>query len=735
MDENMMHPLLRRANQGLLKQPAGDPAQSMTIDDHLAERQLREDNTGVLPYMTNAVNGINRGLTQVIELPYNIMNNAPKLVNLLPGEQGMGTLDEMGAKTGGPIGDLFARLGKDPLIDAVGEHYPGMQGIGGINNPNPEYPITNRVTEDIGTGVGTMGAGTTMVGAEGLAGLFGKYLGKPLLSNPVGAVAGETVSSLGAAGGRAVADEYDIENPVGRFALEAAGSMTPTGMTDAIATGGRKMLAREGGEKTLEAMDNLGMRPSIGLTGNQNASTMENAAAILPFFGSVAKKVQTGQVDEFGNIVKDTAAKVRPTGATSKADDMLIGEQIHDISKSGLSRMKGGFGKREDALMTKIGGQTPIDVTNTRKAIADMMPKVDPEMQGALQHELDLLDQMVVKNKTTTMQPKASKVLGPDGQPMTVDAPVESVTATNTVPYEQFRSWRTNVGRRTDQPSIKGGQSKNLYKAITADLEGAADKAGVGDDFRNLMKEQAIAHDDEIRLSDGGDIPAMEQIASSQVEKGKNYFHQAIANPDRVQMLKRNATPEQWKQFAGDTLEYLGVAKNASQDAAGDAISPDTFLTNWNKMDPRTRNMLFDDGEGTLETLNDLAIVAEAMKKRGNASNFSNTAGVGMSAGALAKAGAAVGTAGAGTTIGTMVGGLPGAAAGAGITYATVKALMSQTLARWAAKQGVPLGEKMTTKAITGAAKASNNSEDPAPLRITVHPRKRNNDDGDHEYR
>lgn len=728
MDDNMMHPLLRRANQGVMKQPVGaDPtAQPMTIDDRMVTRQLREQNTGVLPYITNAINGVNRGVTQVAELPYNIMNRAPQLLNLLPGEQGMGTLDEMGAEVGGPIGNFFTNLGKDPLIDAAGEHYPGMQQVGGINQPNPEYPVTNRVTEDVGTGVATMGAGALMAGAKtGLSGLMAKYLGQPLLKNPVAAVAGETSSSLGAAGARAAADEFDVENPVGRFALEMMGSMAPTGIPDMIEAGGKKMLSREGSDVTLAAMDRLKMRPSIGLTGNQNASTMENAAAILPFFGSVAKNVQTDQVDQFGDIVKNTATKVRPTGATSKADDMLIGEQIYDISKSGLGRMKGGFGDREDALMAKIGGQTPIDVTNTRRAIADMMPKVDPEMQGALQRELDLLDQMMVKNKTTTMQSKASKVLGPDGTPMTVD---ESVTATNTVPYEQFRSWRTNVGRRTDQPSIKGGQSKNLYKAITSDLEGAADNAGVGDDFRNLMSEQARAYDDEIRLSDGGDIPAMESIASSQVEKGKNYFHQAIANPDRVQMLKRNATPEQWKQFTGDTLQYLGVAKNASQDAAGDAISPDTFLTNWNKMDPRTRNMLFDDGEGTLETLTDLAIVAEAMKKRGNASNFSNTAGVGMSAGALAKAGGAVTAAGAGTTVGTLMGGIPGAAAGAGITYATVKALMSQTLARWAVGQGASMGEKMTTKAITGAAKASNNSEDPEPLRNTVRRTNRKDD-------
>lgn len=725
-----IHPLLRRANQGLNGQQTGQPApqqQPLTVDDRIADVQERELTTGVLPYATNAINGINRGVTQVIETPYNLINRAPQLVNLLPGEQGVGTLDEMGAKVGGPIGNLFAKLGKDPLIDFVGEKYPYMDTVGGISHPNPAYLNTNRITEDIGTGVGTMGASATMVGAKGLAGVLGKYLGQPLVNSPVASVAGETMSALGAAGGREVADAYDVQNPVGRFMLEMAGGMTPSGITDSIETGARKAVSREGGDVTLDAMDRLDIRPSIGLTGNQNASTLENAAAILPFFGSVSKNVQTGQIDQFGDIVKDTASKVRPTGAVSKADDMMIGEQVRDISTSGLGRMKSNFGQREDALMSTIGARTPIDVTNTRKAITDMIPTVDPEMQGALQNELNLLDQMLVKNKTTTMQPKASAILDEMGNPVMTNAPVESVTATNTIPYEQFRSWRTNVGRRTDQPSIKGGQSKNLYKAITQDLEGAADTAGVGDDFRTLMSEQANAYDDTLRLSEGGDIPAMQKISESQVETGKNYFNQAISNPDRVSMLKRNATPEQWKQFAGDTLEYLGVAKNAAQDASGEAISPNTFLTNWNKMDPRTRIMLFDDGEGTLETLTDLATVAEAMKGRGNSSNFSNTAGVGMSAAALAKAGAAVSAAGAGTGIGATVAGLPGAVAGAGITYATVKALMSETLARWAVKQGVPIKDKLITKAGTSAAKASeDSSEKDGTMRIIVRPSDRN---------
>lgn len=652
----------------------------------------------------SASGGLLRGMLEIPELPWNIMNNAPKLVNLFPGEQGMGTLDEMGAKVGGPIGDAMAFMGKDPLVKLV-EQVPGMQGLG---TPNPENPMTERISEDVGTGIATLGAGALFSAAKtGLAGVLGKYVGQPALQAPVRAVAGEVASSFGAEGGRQVADHFDVQNPVGRFALEMAGSMTPTGAFDAVEAGGKRLLTREGAGESLEAMDRLGIRPSIGMTGNRMGAQLESGASSLPFFSAIPEKVREDQFNVFDTKLREAADNYRPTGAA--ADPTSLGEQVRDIAQGGADRMRSQFGQREDALQTAIGARTPIDVTNTRAAIERMIPSVDPEMQSALRHELQLLDEMLVKNKTTSMQPKQSAVLGADGKPMTVDAPVESVTATNTVPYEQFRSWRTNVGRRTDQPSIKGGQSKQLYKAITADLEGAADKANVGDDFRSLMAEQAAAHDDV-----SGDITRMEGITNTpnNIERGNQYLTAAFKNPEKMMTLKQNAKPEEWAALTGNIVEHLGLATKGGQNAAGDAISPNKFLSNWANMDPRVKNMLFDDDLGTRQTLDDLALVAEDFKRRGLEANASRTAGTGQAAQALTAGGAIVGTA---FDPVTTIGGLT-------LTYASVKGLMSETLARWAANNGFTLKDKMTTKAITGAAKAANTKDEKKQRKITPQP-------------
>jgi len=706
----------------------------------IAKTNEKQDAQGVLPYVTNALNSVSRGMTQMIETPYNIINNAPRLVNLLPGDQGAEKISEMAKHTDGTVGKVARTLfpSEDPLIDAVDAHYPGMGGVGGIKTPNPNYPSTSNIAEAFGSGVTGMGMTSLAAKTPGIAGKFAQYLSAPVMAAPKTAVAAELASAAGGETGRVVAEKNDF-GPVATFFAQLLGSLGPGALAYsapvmaapktavaaelASAAGGEtgrvvaekndfgpvatffaqllgslgpgalaysapnaigKLFGREGGAETLAAMERQGVRPSVGMTGGRSAAQIESGASALPFFSSVPENVREQQFSQFADKLTDTAAGMRPAGSGPMTNQMDLAQQTYDIAEQGAKRMRDSFGGREDALQAAIGPTTGIDVTATRKAIADMMPRVDPEMQGALQHELDLLDQMILKNKTTTMQPKASSIVDETGAPMQTQVPVTTETATNMVPYEQFRSWRTNVGRRTDQPSIKGGQSKQLYQAITQDLTGAADKAGVGDDFRSLMADQAAAHADDVRLNEGGDIPQADKLGSGQLERSGQFLKQAYANPDKMEYIQRNATPEQWGNLRANIAHDLGLAKAGAQDAAGEVVSPTKFITEWNKMDPRVKNMLFDDDLGTRQTLDDLALIADAFKKRGLEANSSRTAGTGMGAMEIknaSKAGALLATgAGAATN-------LPATLTAMGMTYATVKGLMSETLARWAAGQ------------------------------------------------
>lgn len=667
------------------------------------------DERGTRARIHNASGGVLRGMLQVAETPYNIINNAPKLVNLLPGEQGVGKLNEMGVPG-------FKQVGDDPLIEGVDKYVPGMEGV---SKSNPNYPMDTAIAEGFGTGVASLGATALAAKTPGIAGKFASYLNAPVQAAPKAAVAAELASSAGAETGRYQAEKHG-GGPIAQFFASLLGAIGPGALVYAAPQLATKTFGREGGAETLDALERQGIRPSVGLTGNRAGGQMESGASALPFFSSVPENVRNQQFDQFSDALTGASDNIRPVGGMPTPTDMS--QQVYDIAEGGAKRMRGSFGGREDALQNAIGAKTGIDVTATRKAIADMIPTVDPEMQGALQHELDLLDQMIVKTKGTTMQPQASAILDASGNPITTEKAVETLTDTNTVPYEQFRSWRTGVGRRTGQPSIKGGQSKQLYKAITQDLEGAAEKAGVGDDFRTLMADQAAAHDDEILLSKGGDLPQADKLGSGQLERSGQFLRQAYANPDRMDYLKRNATPEQWDELRANIVQDLGLAKAGAQDATGEVVSPTKFITEWNKMNPQVKTMLFDDDQGTLQTLDDLALIADAFKQRGLEANTSRTAGTGMGAMQIkegAKGAALLATGAAGYA------NLPATLTATGLTYASIKGLMSQTLARWAAGRTPTAVGTVGARLPGAAANALNDdveAEERPPLRITVRP-------------
>jgi hypothetical protein len=139
----------------------------------------KQDNMGVKPYIRNLAGSTLRGMAQVAETPWNIINNAPKLLNLLPGEQGFKKNSEYGAEVGGPVGDFMAWMGEDPLIDAIGS-IPRMGGVGGINEPNTNYPISSNIAEAFGSGVTGLGAVGLAAKTPGAAGKFAAALNAPI---------------------------------------------------------------------------------------------------------------------------------------------------------------------------------------------------------------------------------------------------------------------------------------------------------------------------------------------------------------------------------------------------------------------------------------------------------------------------------------------------------------------------------------------------------------------------
>jgi len=630
--------------------------QAESIEDRLAASEENDLQRGPKARIHNASGGVLRGMMQVAETPWNIINNAPRLVNLLPGEQGVKKSSEYGKQVGGPVGDFMSWMGEDPLIDAVSNHVPGFEGL---NTPNPNYPTDTAIAEGFGTGVAGLGATALAAKTPGMVGKFAQYLNAPVQAAPKAAVAAELAASAGGEMGRQTAEAYDA-GPVATAFAQILGSMGPGALAYSLPNAAKVFSVGMGDDaaRNLQAMDNLNIRPSIGLVGNKGAALTESGLSALPGFSTVPNRVHTKQFTQFEDAVKGFTSGMRSPGSApaTSLDDMA--RQTADIADTGLDKIKSGFSAREEALTKAIGPSAPVDTANIRAAIASQMKSGDAKIQRALQKELDDLDAIA-------------------------DA------ATGAVPYENLRKWRSNFGSNLEDQGVLTGAKKQVYAAVTKDTEAVAKAAGQGDEFTNLMKEQAAAHDKSI-MGGGGEIPAFEGVAGAKdIGRVKTFYKDALVDPDKAMLLKQNATPEQWADFKANTLEHLGLAKAAFQSDAGDALSPVQFATNWGKLDPRVKNIIFDD-PAIRQTLEDIVTVSKAFNVRGLEANTSRTAGTGMAAMAAQQAAKALNPVGAMTITGTAAGTAADAATTGGTLttlYALTEGLLSETLARWAAGQ------------------------------------------------
>ncbi|MCH9838801.1 hypothetical protein K0U83_24260, partial [bacterium] len=103
----------------------------------------------------------------------------------------------------------------------------------------------------------------------------------------------------------------------------------------------------------------------------------------------------------------------------------------------------------------------------------------------------------------------------------------------------------------------------------------------------------------------------------------------------RVRDIKASLGEEDWRTVSASIVGRLGRATAGQQNAAGDAFSPSTFLTNWNRMDPEARRLLLPE-EARIE-MEKLAKVAESVKVSNVERNASNTGTV-VAAGAIGSA-------------------------------------------------------------------------------------------------
>ena len=494
-------------------------------------------------------------------------------------------------------------------LATIQQYYPDAQPYDDGNfiytSPETGRPtVFNPKGMDMGDIAGATRELMVTVGS-GLGAAAGATAGLGVASAP-GAVigAGFGAAFSGSAYDALVAKYTKDNRGLGRRVVEVAGEgmLGATGevVGRAVAPLAKKALggASTAAQNVINAFKQFGIEPSLpAVTGGKGMARIEAGLAQTPSSADIIAKQVEKTVkqtqDAVSGIVKQygTPKSVQETGEVIKQATIKAGERIG-------FRQEQLYNEAYDAM----GENVLVDVKSSKQLLKDMMQEV--------------------ANAPKSMAPKLKSA-------MTELSAVISDAGENGIDFQALRKVRTAVGKDLDNPFTQSGAEnaarKRIYAALSEDLANVAEQ--VSPEAAKMLKRA----DRYTRIYETQYRQTMNKIMKYDAEEKAYNFALSGAEygGSSLKKLKTLFQPEEWDTVSASVLNKLGKATAGQQDASGEAFSINTFLTNWNKLSPEAKHVLFNTkgNKETYQALNELTGLMSKLKEVGRSQNTSNTAG------------------------------------------------------------------------------------------------------------
>lgn len=452
-------------------------------------------------------------------------------------------------------------------------------------------------------------------------------------------------------------------------------------------------------QANLSAFNDAGAQPSLGqAAGTRRMQYLESTLAKIPGGAGVFNKFATQQAADLRAGAQDTISSL-----SNEVSPEAAGEAItHGITGPGgaVEQFRNQSRALFNAVDQHIPGERPVSVDNTVSAL----DRLTSPIPGAENVSATLVNPKVTQIRDAIL----SDLTNPDNP-----------GSGTTLPYRALSGVRSQVGDLIGGNELISGvpraQLKQLYGALSQDMEGAAQSAGP--DAANAWNQAQ----DFYRTG----IARMDQLDSLVNRQGgpEAVFKSAMAGTDygasKLRTILDSVAPDQRNTVAATVLDRMGRATPGAQNAEGTIYSPQAYLTNWARMSPEAKSALFgDQGTSLRDNLENAASVAQNIKDGSKVfANASGTAGannqselfkhaISLATGALVGHGA-----GPGGILGAGVGfvGAPAAA------YGLSRAMTSPTTINWAGRPAFGSASQFAS----GAA-APGNMDQQRRLRIAL---------------
>ncbi|MEY1555333.1 hypothetical protein AB3Y40_06825 [Yoonia sp. R2331] len=348
-------------------------------------------------------------------------------------------------------------------------------------------------------------------------------------------------------------------------------------------------------QRQARAADDLGITPTLGMTGRTGATAAATLEKIPVAGNSIANDAARFVGEAEGVFARNAASVGLSTNANS------AGSQL----QAGLNRFVDRFRGKSNELYQAVDETMPQGVTI-------QAPETVARIRAALEPFAD--------------NPEISAQLGLDKWARLADDLESGIS------WQAARDLRSNIGESIGKMSgpladRNQGRMKEAYASLTADLDAAVQQAGP-DAVQAWNRANSYYRAGSQRISDQLD----RAISADSPERAFEAFaamtrdRSGGANSTRLLRIKQSLGEDEWREVSGTIVERMGRATDGAQNADGDTFSPGTFLTNWNRMSDEAKRILLPND--VRSELHKLAEVAEASKTANAERNFSNTGGI-----------------------------------------------------------------------------------------------------------
>lgn len=462
-----------------------------------------------------------------------------------------------------------------------------------------------------------------------------------------------------------------VGDRTGNPALAVTASMLPlaaqhygSSAVQRVVRGGED--GRRNMEQRVQDLKNSGVEsPTLGLaSGNPLIGGMENILQNTPGAVGTMRAARDKAVQGLQDRTQgaaDLASSNRGSLEAGMSIQRGLNKDFRDATRATTTGLY-------DDLGNVIPPQTPVNVAGTKAAIDALNPVIEgaPNLSPLFQNS-----RMLGIGRAMDADTVGTKIQGGGGlmnPPVVVRQPVSS----DVLPFQAVKKLRTLVGQEISDNTIMSDVPRSkwnpLYGALSEDMRSAAAQTGpeatAAFNRANDYNRAVIGRTERVApMADAGTPETAFRMYSKAAED----------NLSTLRAVKKSLPEDARGDAAGTVIDRLGRARAGSQDDVGSMWSPETFLTNWNRMTPETRAEMFSGFKNSADVKSAVDNVARATAMmRGNSQLWANPSGTAANITARGTLGL-IGLGGAGAATGALSPLIP-LAAGGGVLGANLMA-------------------------------------------------------------